>query len=310
MDPSRSLAPLYVLALTGIGLAGFATFRSLDRAGPAPVEPGIGSRADTDLTTTLEDLRAGQQRFETGLDRIRDRLSELELQVSSRTELGGPSDASGQRGATGDGAAPDAPKALTPEQQERREKEFRDLLGRVFQYGNPASEDEQARFWKLARETGMLDDAIKELADAVEQNPNDPDRRMELASAYVAKLLTVPDGPERGIYGMKAMRQWGAILEKDPNHWESQYSIAFSYSQYPEFMNMTPKAIEGFEKARAIQERSSTQKDGWAETYVQLGLLYKKQDKLDKAIEILTEGNRRFPKNERIQDLLNQVRGG
>ena len=45
----------------------------------------------------------------------------------------------------------------------------------------------------------------------MEQNPRHEEARMGLADAYVAKLLTVPGGPERGIWGMKAEKQWQTI---------------------------------------------------------------------------------------------------
>ena len=75
--------------------------------------------------------------------------------------------------------------------------EFTDLLGRVLMDSDSVSPDDQARFWEAARSTGYVDEMLAELEGRIEGDPNDVGARLQLADAYVAKLLTVPAGPER-----------------------------------------------------------------------------------------------------------------
>ena len=119
---------------------------------------------------------------------------------------------------------------------------------------------------------------------------------MTLADAYVSKLFTVPAGPEMGVWGTKAEDQWKEVLRQDDRHWQARYSLAFSWSQYPEFLNKAPDSIREFEKLRAQQEQG-TPEDRHAETYFHLHSLYRRMGNAEKAAEALEEGLRRFPED-------------
>jgi tetratricopeptide (TPR) repeat protein len=126
---------------------------------------------------------------------------------------------------------------------------------------------------------------------------------MGLAQAYVAKLMSIPQGPEQGLWSNKAVQQWQAVLEKDPDHWEARYSLAFNWSMWPDFLNKTPDAIREFEKVREVQERQ-TPEAKHADTYLQLSRLYVKQGKADKAKDVLRSGLGRFPQDEDLKKAL------
>lgn len=180
-------------------------------------------------------------------------------------------------------------------------EEFEALRQRV--WSGEATPDDEARFWELARTTGALDDLMKELEQAVATAPRDVDAKMHLASAYTAKLLTVPDGPERGAWAAKAEAQWGKVLELEPEHWEARYSRAFSWSQWPPFLGKGPAAIKEFEKL-VDQQRGMTPEPQQANVYLQLSQLYRSQGNVERANETLRTGLERHPDAAALRDAL------
>lgn len=183
-------------------------------------------------------------------------------------------------------------------QEAAKKAEFEALGKKIF--AHQATPDEQARFWELARTTGVLTDLIAELSKKVEQAPADADARMQLAQGYLAKLLTVPDGPERGAWAMKANEQWQKVLESQPEHWEARFSLAIAWSRWPDFLNKTPDAIREFETLRQQQARMNPEPHQ-SQTYLQLALLYRKVGNYDKAKQVLQEGLVRHPGEEALQ---------
>lgn len=188
--------------------------------------------------------------------------------------------------------------------------EFKRLLPKVLRstLDGTATAEEQQRFWQAARTTRLVDDTIKSLEDHMEAHPQDNEARMELGDAYVAKLLTVPAGPERGIWGMKAEKQWNDVVKQDPDHWDAQYTLAFNYSMYPDFLNKTDDAIAGFERALKVQERAQPRPQH-AKTYVQLARMHKKKGNTKKAREVLKLGRMRHPQDKRITAALEALQG-
>lgn len=304
MSTSNASPALWTLGIAALALSGFSLWSSMGRSdGPRNEdvqEVDAASQADS-----LAKIEESQGLMLARLESLQRRVQGLESRGRQQVQV---SEAANTKKGAMDSALPEGPsKAAAPKAEHMDSKEFATLLQKMFRQGGGASEEEKATFWKLARTTTMIDDQIKDLRAQVQANPGDTEKRLELADAYVAKLLTVPNGPERGIYGVKAEAQWKNILKKDPSNWQSQVSLGFSHSQYPDFMNMTGEAIQDFEKAIKIQERLPNDKR-YAVTYSQLGLLYRKQGKIDKALALLREGNRRYPKDKSILKLLDELR--
>jgi len=157
-------------------------------------------------------------------------------------------------------------------------------------FGGEATDEQKAQ----------LKEALASLEGEVKDAPRDIDARLALADLYVAKLLTVPDGPEKGAWSMKAVGQWTAILGIDPDNWDAHASLGVNYSFWPEQFNKRPEAIKELEAARKIQERS-TPDAKHANTYLQLRLLYLKDGRTDDAKKMLDEGLRRFPDDEELK---------
>jgi len=115
-------------------------------------------------------------------------------------------------------------KSGPPEKDVALRAEMEELLG-LFADGFDWNGDTEKlqRFYELAHETDLIDEKIAELEAGVAANPGDLERRMQLADTYVAKLMTI-QGPEQGLWGLKAEQEWRTIVDLDENHWESTFN--------------------------------------------------------------------------------------
>ena len=129
---------------------------------------------------------------------------------------------------------------------------------------------------------------------------------MNLANLYVAKIYSVPTGPETALWASKAEERWRAVLEVNPAYWDAQNNIAFSLSQYPDFLNKTGEAINEYEKLIQIQESSESQPQ-FADTYLSLYRLYEKKGDRGNAVDVLKQGLEHFPQNTGLIEQWNSV---
>ena len=249
---------------------------------------GLGEKVER-LDTSVKDVTRRVNGLDANPRTMSDRFRAIEERLDAVEKSGA--------GAGGDFSstvnAKPAPKAsLTPEEVE-------DLRKKVF--SGQATADETAAYFAALREhPEILGDAMKEMEKKVAESPNDATARMNLARLYIAKLLTVPSGPEMGAWSMKAMGQYEKILEQDPNHWDARYSLAFNWSQWPDFLNKRPDAIKQFETLAKIQETQAAEPKH-AQTYLQLRQLYLKDGRTDDAKAVLDRGLARFPDDEELK---------
>ncbi len=236
---------------------------------------------------------------------VEDRIAELRGKIEDRAMGEAPkSSATGNTVAASYDGETGAPAAQARVSEERK-AEFLELSDLV--NSGAATTEEQARFWQLARETKVLEHLMSDLEAVVEENPSDVDSRMELADVYVAKLLTVPNGPERGVWSTKAEKQWRAVVERDETHWEANNALGVNFSYWPPFMNKTQEAIDWLEKSRTIL-KSEPVLDEHATTYQRLSQMYVQQGKREKAREVLEEGLRRHRADEQLEAAFNQLK--
>jgi tetratricopeptide (TPR) repeat protein len=178
-------------------------------------------------------------------------------------------------------------------------KRIAELRERIF--ADKATEEEHAEFWALLREQPqILTDLLKAGETDVADHPNDKEAHRRLARLYTAKLMTVPDGPEKGLWSMKGIAQEQAILKIDPDDIGAHVAIGMHYSFWPEQFNKRADAIKEFEAARKIQETRTPEPD-FANTYLQLRNLYLKEGKTKEAADVLDEGLRRFPDDAELK---------
>ncbi|MHC4957823.1 MAG: tetratricopeptide repeat protein [Planctomycetota bacterium] len=226
-------------------------------------------------------------------------LDELRREVRRQAARPSPAPAEPLRGpAPTAGAADEKPPAdLT---------EFERLRRRVFAW--EATSEERQRFWELARTSELLPKLIDRLKAAVKKAPDNVSARLELAGAYVAKLYTVPNGPERGAYATLAEAEWVAVLKRDDANWEARSSLAFSLSQWPAYFNKRPAAIREFETLLAKQEtaRPEAREVG---AFAQLARLYRENAEPKKAAEVVRRGLERHPDAKALRALLGPAAG-
>ncbi len=235
-----------------------------------------------DLTRRVNAVDTSPRQSAGGLKDLEDRIAALEAARGAAPDPHAKDPGTGPSGGASGGA-----------------DEFDALSKKML--SDEATPDEMAKFWAMLREKpAILADWMSALEKEVADNPRDVDARMKLAQTYVVKLLTVPSGPEMGAWSMKAMEQYKSVLAQEPNHWDARYSLAFNYSQWPDFLNKRPDAIKEFETLRKVQE-NATPAAKHAQTYLQLRELYLKDGKPDDAKAVLDEGLRRFPDDEELK---------
>ncbi len=202
--------------------------------------------------------------------------------------------------------APDAESPTTPEDAGPTADELERIEKAVL--AGEASPEEVARFWKLARTSRGLDDLILRLEKGVAEATDPVAARMNLARAYVAKLYTVPNGPERGAWASRAETEWRAVLAEDARNEEARMSLAISLSQWPDFFGKTPEAIRQLETLKTQQEADAPEA-GQAATWLRLSELYLGRGRRDDATRLLRDGAARFPDDTRFAEALHAAGG-
>ncbi len=180
-------------------------------------------------------------------------------------------------------------------------EEFEAQMRRVFR--GDASEEEQLAFWDSVRSGDKFDQVIKKLQADVEADANDTPSRLHLAQAYVTKILSAI-GPEKSIWAAKAQDMWKEVLAIDPDNWRAQHSMGFSYSQYPDFLNMTGRAITEYEKTIALQENAAEKRSQFPNSYLELSRLHIKNGDPSSALAILEQGVSVHPESQALADQL------
>lgn len=170
------------------------------------------------------------------------------------------------------------------------------------------SEDEQLAFWQAVKAGNKLDSLIGELQQTTSAAENDVESRLTLGLAYVAKIWSMPDGPEKAIWAGKAEGVWKEVLAVEPQNWEAQRNIAFSYSRYPDFLNKTGDAIAEYERTLAIQEAAPVPREDFAESYLEMARLQVKTGDPVSALSTLERGATAHPDNALITRQLDTIR--
>jgi hypothetical protein len=171
-----------------------------------------------------------------------------------------------------------------------------------------AGEDEQLAFWQAVKSGEKLDRLIGDLQQATSVAKDDVDSRLTLGLAYVAKIWSMPDGPEKAIWAGKAEGVWKEVLAVEPGNWEAQRNIAFSYSRYPEFLNKTNDAIAEYETTLALQEAAPEPRKGFADSYLEMARLQMRTGDSGSALSTLERGAAAHPDNTAITQQLEVIR--
>ena len=159
-------------------------------------------------------------------------------------------------------------------------------------------------FNRLIQHPEDIEATIAALAKEVAKDPENPEKHILLAKAYVAKLInTTTPGPQQGVVWGQAAKSYREALKRSPENWDAHFDLAFGTSQAPDFLGMRPQAIKQFESLLVLQE-STPRQPHHVQTYFQLGTIYKNEGNAEKAREIWAKGLRLFPENKRIREAL------
>ena len=162
------------------------------------------------------------------------------------------------------------------------------------------TEERFQELWKEIVENGDVDAVLAMFEAHAEANPNDADAQVDLGRAYLQKLFTVGDGPQKGTYAIKADQSFDKALAIDEKNWGARFAKAISLSFWPPVFGKTGEAIKHFEILVQQQQGGATSPE-FAQTHLLLGNLYLQQGAKDKAIAAWQQGLSLFPDNAQIQ---------
>jgi tetratricopeptide (TPR) repeat protein len=289
-----------VVAGAGVGLA----LRAGSRA-PAPAE--ADGEADLLDAKSLENrINNAEGRLEAAERKVRE-LEERVAKAEKATEEAGVlarqartlveetvrAEAAAPRTGEAAGATEDAKKAEA------------DALLAAIREGKIPDHGLFAHFQK-AKELGVLDQALAEMERYAAAHAGDPDAQVDLAGAYIAKLMSVPEGMERGQWATKSLASCEAALKIDPEHWDGQFMKGMNLSQWPAFLGKQPEAIRTFEKLIEQQERSAPD-PRYAQTYFQLGTVYRAAGNVEKARAAFARGLELYPADKQLREQVDVI---
>ncbi len=301
----------------GTGLAGLALLLSAAAAAvavfaladgrKAPKEPAEDDADLLDKDSMENRLHDAEARIEAGEKRLQemgDRLARAEkasreaatkaAQALARALPEGAGNSPSAAEAAGGGAPADGAKRAEIDALLAAIRDGKIPKGGVF-----------AHFEK-AKELGAFEEALAEMEKYAAAHRDSADAQADLSVAYLAKLLQVPDGPERGKWSTMSINACDEALKLEPEHWGAQFMKAMNLSQWPAFMGRQPEAIRTFEKLVEQQERSGPDPK-FAQTYFHLGNTYRAAGNVEKAREAWRRGLERFPEDKQLKDQLDLV---
>lgn len=170
------------------------------------------------------------------------------------------------------------------------------------------SEDEQLAFWQSVKSSEKLDRLIRDLQQSTASDPSDVDSRLSLGLAYVAKIWSMPDGPEKAIWAGKAEGVWKEVIAVAPQNWEAQRNLAFSYSRYPDFLNKSSDAIAEYERTLTLQEAAPSSNKEFANSYLEMARLQLKTGNPGNALATLERGAAAHPDSTLINRQLEEIK--
>jgi hypothetical protein len=291
---------LGALALVGLGAAGWNT-----RAGERRAREALEERlARLEQAPARAEPPAQEPALARELERLGERLARLEASAQ-RAPAAEPREARDAPGPAASAPQAEASERARPAARAELEELLGELAGAGWDFGTKG--EELQRFLALAREEGVLDEALAELEARVAAAPGDVEARMALADHYIGKLMTV-SGPEQGVWGGKAEQQWQAVVEHDPEHWRAHTSLGIGYAYYPPVMGKAPLAIEHLERALAIRARGAPD-EGEVESFVWLARVHLQNADREQARAVLERGLARFPARPELLEALEQLGG-
>jgi tetratricopeptide (TPR) repeat protein len=291
--------PLFLSALVLSAAAGaVAAIVVAPRAQTQASDAGA-SNPIANVAKSVTQLEARQAELQKGLDELRAQLAAAP-NANSRTEVG-ELDAAVARWMqehAKDQVAVGAPKASAADTAHAREQQIRDAFAELTRTDLPATE--RQRLWSKFGKEGLTEELIAEFEKRADEDPNNPDLKVELGGAYLARTSESQGGPEAGLWATKADKVFDAALEIDPNHWEARFTKAVALSFWPPVLGKQAEAIKNFETLIA-QQANAPKSPQQAQPFLFLGNMYSQMGQADKALATWQSGYAQFPDNAELK---------
>lgn len=287
---------LSILAAAGTAFLVLAVSPSAPRhAEPAPIAVGPDTR---DLARSLDELKRQNAEFQHALDELRmevaakstpTRVTALDVEAAVARALEA-------RGANPLGRSSDAPVTSAAPKVDTR-----DLLAKLL--APDMTWDKAQALWTQAADAGVLKDLVALYEERARQFPNDPKAHTELGKAYLQLTQRAGNGPEAGVWGTKADKEFDKALALDDHDWSARFTKAVSLSFWPPALGKQGEAISHFETLVRQQEELPVQSN-FSETYVFLGNMYAQTGEKAKAVATYQQGLTLFPDNAELKKRL------
>ena len=164
------------------------------------------------------------------------------------------------------------------------------------------SEEQRQEKWKALADAGKLDEMVALFEKYAKDHPDSPMAHVELGGAYLQKVFQAGNGPEAGVWAVKADKSFDSALGVDDHCWEARFSKAVSLSFWPPVFGKQNEAIKHFEILTEQQAQGSDPK--FAQTWLLLGNMYQQTGRMDQALATWQKGLQLFLGNA---SLLEQI---
>jgi tetratricopeptide (TPR) repeat protein len=270
------------------GFAGAAVATLLRPAATDASEPsGVGPDQLQLLNATIAEIRKDHERMAAEL-----RDAEMQSDKDSSRVSMGDIESAVQRY-----MAKHAGEAGLEEVAEQSPRSLEDIVA-ILDSGELSDAQLQV-FWQQLAKEGHAD-AVQELYEQrVEEDPNNPDKRVDLGRLYLERIQEVGNGPMAGEYAMQADAAFDKALEIDDHHWEARFTKAVSYSFWPPVFGKQPAAIQQFETLVG-QQAGAGQEPHHAQTHLLLGNMYQQLGRHADALGAWQAGLEVFPDNPQL----------
>ncbi|MFT4539612.1 MAG: tetratricopeptide (TPR) repeat protein [Planctomycetota bacterium] len=298
MKPGLSIL-LSVLLSCGVAAGISSSIRTGDSAASETTEAIAPNRLEQ-LESSLSKLREEQARLTQVLDRI---ASQGALQSPERVSVGEIERlvndaflhrAQAQSAEHANGAQPEVELLA----EHAKEEIFAEIFG-VGLEGKQLDSAERQLAWNKLTEAGLAEEALAWFETMVDDDPNDPDKRVQLGEIYLLSLQEVGNGPMAGVLASKADKSFDAALDIDQGHWGARFNKAVALSFWPPVFGKQSEAIQQFEHLVDLQGQRTSSPEH-AQTHLLLGNMYQQLGQQAKAIEAWQVGVQRFPGNESL----------
>jgi tetratricopeptide (TPR) repeat protein len=170
------------------------------------------------------------------------------------------------------------------------------------------SREEKHAKWKAIAAAGALDEVVAMFEEYAKDHADSPGAQVELGAAYLQKVFQAGNGPEAGVWAVKADEAFDAALSIDERCWDARFSKAVSLSFWPPVFGKQSEAIRNFEILTEQQGQGSSDPK-FAQTWLLLGNLYQQIGKSDQALAAWQKGLAIFPDNAQLAQQIANAQG-